>query len=209
MAKRVRIGGQITYIICLAILSTAVGCGDRSMYIVDPVKASKAAIEQYDKNGDSLLDATELKSCPGLLNALKPFDDSKDKKLSQEEIAEEISWMYQRNPGLTTLNCSVTLDGNILPGATVKFIPESYLGEKIKTAEGTTNGAGVAALSIPADELPKELRRTSAMRVGIYRVEITHPSKKLPAKYNTESELGFDFHAGDHVLSPTFNLVSN
>jgi hypothetical protein len=128
--------------------------------------------------------------------------------LSQKEIAEEVDWMYQRNSGLTSLNCSVTLDGGPLAGATVKFIPEKFLGDEIKTAEGVTNGAGVAALSIPIEELPKELRRTAALRVGIYRVEITHPTKKLPAKYNTESELGFDFHAGDHVQSPTFNLVS-
>ena len=71
MAKRVRIGIRITCIFCLAILSTAVGCGDRSMYIVDPVKASKAAIEQYDKDGDSLLDATELKNLPGPIERTK------------------------------------------------------------------------------------------------------------------------------------------
>ena len=46
------------------------------------------------------------------------------------------------------------------------------------------------------------------MRVGIYRVEITHPTKKIPAKYNTETELGFEFHQTNHVQPPTFNLVS-
>ena len=35
--------------------------------MVDPVVASKAAMEQYDKNGDGLLDQTELKACPALL----------------------------------------------------------------------------------------------------------------------------------------------
>ena len=116
--------------------------------------------------------------------------------------------MYQRNSGLTAITCSVTLDGSPLSGATVKFIPEKFLGDKIKTAEGITNGAGIASMSIPTEELPKELRRTAALRVGIYRVEITHPTKKIPPKYNTESELGFDFHAGDHVQPPVFNLVS-
>jgi hypothetical protein len=208
MVKCVTIGGRINCILCFAALSTAVGCGDRRTYLVDPEVSSKAAIEQHDKNGDGLLDETELKECPGLLNALRPFDDSKDKKLSREEIAEEIDYMYQRNPGLTAITCTVALDGSPLPGATVKFIPEKFLGEEIKTAEGITNSAGIASLSIPAEDLPKELRRTAALRVGIYRVEIRHASKKLPAKYNTESELGFDFHAGDHVQPPVFNLKS-
>ena len=208
MAKCVTIGKKIISILSAAMLMAAVGCGDRRTYLVDPEVSSKAAIEQYDKNGDGLLDETELKECPGLLNALRAFDDSKDKKLSREEIAEEIDYIYQRNPGLTAITCSVALDGNPLSGATVKFIPEKFLGDEIKTAEGITNNAGVASMSIPAEELPKELRRTSALRVGIYRVEITHPSRKIPAKYNTESELGFDFHAGDHVQPPVFNLKS-
>jgi len=109
---------------------------------------------------------------------------------------------------LTAIDCTVILDGGPLSGATVKFIPEAFLGSEINPAEGVTNGAGIASMSIAAAELPKELRRTAALRVGIYRVEVTHPMKKLPAKYNTESELGFDFHAGDHVQPPTFNLVS-
>jgi hypothetical protein len=208
MAECVTIGRRLNCILCFAALSTAIGCGDRRTYLVDPAVSSKAAIEQYDKNGDALLDETELKACPALLNALRAFDDSKDKKLSREEIAEEIDYMYQRNSGLTAITCSVALDGSPLSGATVKFVPEKFLGDKIKTAEGITNGAGIASMSIPAEELPKELRRTAALRVGIYRVEITHPTRKIPPKYNTESELGFDFHAGDHVQPPVFKLAS-
>ena len=63
-------------------------------------------------------------------------------------------------------------------------------------------------MGIAPEELPKELRRHSLMRVGIYRVEITHPTKKIPPKYNTETELGFEFHQTNHVQPPTFNLVS-
>jgi hypothetical protein len=208
MAKSKTIGQNFTFALFVAAMAAAVGCGDRRSYLVDPEAASKAAIDLCDKDGDGLLDETELKGCPGLLNALRPFDDTKDKKLSREEIAEEIDYMYQRNSGLTAISCSVSLDGRPLSGATVKFVPEKFLGDEIKTAEGVTNGSGVAAMSIPTEELPKELRRTAALRVGIYRVEITHPSKKIPAKYNTESQLGFDFHAGDHVQPPVFNLVS-
>lgn len=186
----------------------AVGCSRVKTYMVDPEEASAAAIQQYDKDGDGLLDETELKSCPALLGALRSYDESKDKKLSAEEIGEQIRFMYGRGAGLTSISCTVNLDGSPLSGATVRFIPEKFLGEEIKPAEGVTDGGGSAALGISPDELPKELRRHSLLRVGIYRVEITHPSKKLPAKYNTESELGFEFHASDHVRPPTFNLES-
>jgi hypothetical protein len=195
-------------IACLLTLLLAIGCGKVKSVIIDPVATSAAAIKQYDKNGDSVLDETELKGCPGLLGAMRAYDESKDKKLSAEEIAAQIDEMYQRGVGLTTIDCTVSLDGSPLSGATVKFIPEEFLGPEISPAEGVTNNSGYASIGIDAELLPKELRRQSLLRVGIYRVEITHPSKKIPAKYNTESELGFEFHQTNHVKPPVFNLVS-
>lgn len=177
-------------------------------YIVDPEVSSAAAIEQYDKNGDSLLDESELKACPALAGALRAYDESKDKKLSREEIAAQIKDMYERGSGLVSLDCTVTLDGAPLSGATVRFIPEKFLGDEIKAAEGVTNSGGYASMAIAPEELPKELRRHSFLRVGIYRVEITHPGKRIPAKYNTDTELGFEFHETNHVQPPVFHLVS-
>lgn len=202
------IGGRTIALVCLTALPLAVGCSKVKTYLVDPVAASTAAIEQYDKNGDGLLDETELKACPALLGSLRAYDESKDKKLSAEEIGEQIKFMYGRGAGLTAINSTVTLDGSPLAGATVRFIPEKFLGDEIKPAEGVTDANGNASLGISPDELPKELRRHSLLRVGIYRVEITHPTKKIPAKYNTASELGFEFHASDHVRPPVFSLAS-
>jgi len=208
MAISNRIGKRIAWPLCSAALTAIAGCGGVKSYTVDPVAASKAAMEQYDKNGDGLLDKTELKACPALLRALRAYDDSKDGKLSADEIGAVIKDMFAQNSGMTPLSCSVSLDGSPLSGAMVRFIPESFLGPEIKEADGTTNSAGTAELGISPDELPKQLRRHNLMRVGIYRVEITHPSKKIPAKYNTETELGFEFHQTNHVQTPVFNLVS-
>jgi hypothetical protein len=194
---------------CVIALVASAGCGGVKEYRVDPVAASKAAMEQYDKNGDGLLDMTELKACPALLRELRAYDESKDKKLSADEIGAQIQDMYGQGPGMISLNCTVSLDGTALSGATVRFIPEAFLGPQIKEANGVTDPTGTAALGISPDELPKELRRHHLMRVGIYRVEITHPTKKIPPKYNTATELGFEFHQTNHVQSPTFNLVSN
>lgn len=208
MAISDKIGLRGVWILCSVTLTAIAGCGGVKAYRVDPVAASKAAMEQYDKNGDGFLDQNELKACPALLRELRAYDESKDKKLSADEIAAQISDMFGQNAGMITLSCSVNLDGSPLSGATVKFIPEAFLGPEIKESDGVTNASGTAALGIPAEELPKELRRHSLMRVGIYRVEVTHPTKKIPAKYNTETELGFEFHQTNHVQPPTFNLLS-
>lgn len=208
MIKLDAFGTRVFYLVCGATLSSTVGCGGVKSYMVDPVAASTAAIEQYDKNGDGLLDETELRSCPALLGALRAYDESNDKKLSGEEIAAQIKDMYERGSGMTAVDCTVTLDGSPLSGATVRFIPEKFLGEEIKPAEGVTNSSGYASMGIAPEELPKELRRHNMMRVGIYRVEITHPTRKIPAKYNTESELGFEFHETNHFQPPEFELTS-
>jgi hypothetical protein len=199
---------RLTSILGLATLSASIGCGGIEEYMVDPAGASSAAIEQYDKNDDALLDETELKACPALLRELRAYDESKDGKLSAEEIGAQIKEMYGRAGGMMSLDCTVNLDGGPLAGATVKFIPESFLGQEIKAAQGVTNNSGIAAISLPPEEMPKPLRRQSMMRVGIYRVEITHPTKKIPAKYNTETELGFEFHRTNHIQPPVFNLIS-
>jgi hypothetical protein len=203
-----KIGNRTVWVLCSAALTAIAGCRGVKEYRVDPVAASKAAMEQYDKNGDGLLDMTELRACPALLRELRAYDSSKDKKLSADEIAEQVQDMYGQGPGMISLNCTVSLDGGALSGATVRFIPESFLGPEIKEAGGVTGSTGTAALGIAPEELPKELRRHHLMRVGVYRVEITHPTKKIPPKYNTETELGFEFHQTNHVQSPVFNLVS-
>jgi len=195
-------------VFCLVILSMSLGCGGIDTYMVDPDEASAAAIEQYDTNGDGLLDETELRGCPALLRELRAYDESKDSKLSAAEIGAQIREMYGRGGGMTSISCTVNLDGSPLSGATVKFVPEGFLGPEIKAAEGVTNASGVAAISLPPEELPKPLRRQSMMRVGIYRVEVTHPTTKIPAKYNTNTELGFEFHRTNHIQPPVYNLIT-
>jgi hypothetical protein len=197
---------QLLFIACWA--SVAVGCGGIDLNVVDPDAAGAAAIEQYDKDGDGLLDKTELKACPALLKKLDLYDESGDEKLTGEEIRNKIQEMYDKGSGMTQLSCIVTMDGMPLSGATVKFIPEPFLGSKIPPAQGVTASSGDASISIAPEELPKPLRRHSMMRAGIYRVEITHPTKKIPARYNTETELGFEFHNQGHLEGAQFHLSS-
>src|SRR4051794_9561452 len=91
---------SIAWALGLAALVAIPGCKGVKSYMVDPVVASKAAIDKYDKNGDGLLDQTELKACPALLRELRAYDESKDKKLSAEEIGAQIKEMYERGFGM-------------------------------------------------------------------------------------------------------------
>lgn len=195
------------FLVAVALFAT-IGCGGIDLDVVDPVVASTGAIEQYDKDGDGLLDKTELKACPALLTKFNAYDESGDEKLSAEELGAHIKEMYEQGAGMTQISCTVTMDGTPLSGATVKFVPEAFLGSAIKPAEGVTNSSGGAAIGIAPEELPKELRRHTLMRVGMYRVEITHPTKTIPARYNTETELGFAFYNVGHLRSPEFHLFS-
>jgi hypothetical protein len=43
-----------------------------------------------------------------------------------------------------------------------------------------------------AEDRPKNAPNMPLVQPGIYRVEITHPSVKIPAKYNTETTLGIE-----------------
>src|SRR5215213_7125696 len=118
MAISNRIGKQVVWALGSAALIAVAGCGGLKEYRVDPVAASKAAVEQYDKSGDGMLDQTELKACPALLRELRAYDESKDKKLTADEIGAQISDMFGNNAGMTPLSCTVNLDGFPLSGAT-------------------------------------------------------------------------------------------
>ena len=77
-------------------------------------------------------------------------------------------------------------NGKPLAGAEVKFVPETFLGDDIKTASGKTNQAGMARLSVATTSRADP----PGVAFGLYRVEITKPGDNIPAKYNTETTLG-------------------
>lgn len=70
------------------------------------------------------------------------------------------------------------------------MIPEEYFQNSFQPATGETNRKGIASMAIPAEFLPSDLPHLRVMHQGLYRVEVTHPSIDLDAKYNSDSELG-------------------
>jgi hypothetical protein len=183
MRVRFVMGGR--YMVLAAAFMVASGCGysgpprtypDRP----DP-RAGENAIKLYDTDKDGFLDAKELEQVPGLKAAIKQVDLDKDGKISAAEISARIQAWAAFNVGRLSVSCRITHNGVPLTGATVKLVPEKFLGEQLQTAEGTTDSHGVAAM------------KTAGQRgvcPGFYRVEITKAGEAIPAKYNTETRLG-------------------
>lgn len=191
---------------CVA-LSFVGGCSGKSTWIEPPeIKAEKSAakaMEMYDGDSNGLLDAEELKKAPGLRAAMKTLDQDGDQQVSESEIADRIRSWQKYKAGLTSILCDVTLDGQPLDGATVTFEPESFLGDDIKTAIGTTTLYGRVSPSIPKENRPSP-DTPSGLQLGLYRVRVSKKTsggeERIPAKYNSETILGQQVAADDPAV---------
>ena len=162
---------------CTLLLSGSSGCGGAKLNQpnVDTHGAAVKAFEQYDTNGDGLLTEDELASCPGMLLFRKEYDINGD-GISLAELEKRLELLYGKNAaGLMRVNCELTSRGRPLASAKVRFVPESFLGDSVKTAVGETDQNGEARIAIPDDQLPESDRGLSVMQAGIFRVEIEHP----------------------------------
>ncbi|MEO2049131.1 MAG: hypothetical protein ABGX16_21440, partial [Pirellulales bacterium] len=115
---------------------------------LDPESAAEGAIGLYDKDGDGGLSLQELEACPGILVSIAIYDQDGDKIVSQVEIAQRLQIYVTRSIALARLSATVRINKRPLGGATVRFIPESYLGEEIKPAVGETRRMGSATMAV-------------------------------------------------------------
>jgi hypothetical protein len=173
---------------------------------IDPENSASAALSLYDSDKDGSLNKEELAKCPAMFLEVKAYDADADGLVTRDEIAARIWALRKHGVGLTRLNCDVSVNGRGLKDALVQFEPESYLGEEIKAAQGVTNERGVAQMAIPADQLPSDQQDLKAIHYGTYKVRITHPTVKLPAKYNTETTLGYESRPGDPYATFTLKV---
>ncbi len=73
--------------ICLLLFPGCDGCVRRVKEPpLSPGASGKAAIKQYDTNGDGSIDAEELEKCPSLKMAMERVDADGDGKLTKQEI---------------------------------------------------------------------------------------------------------------------------
>lgn len=157
----------------------------------NPAVAAGQALSELDANGDQKLSKEELKKSPGLLVAFSSLDRDGDGAISEEELKTGLEEMLQAATALVKISCSVTHGGRPLEGATVTFVPESFMGGGIKSASGVTGPDGLAIPTVADEELPAEYRgRLKGVPCGIFRVTVTHPSVAIPPKFNTETTIG-------------------
>jgi len=175
----------------LAVLAAA-ACSNTPDRVYPPginPNAGDAAIEQYDANGDGKIAGEELDKAAGIKGAMENIDTNGDGAVTADEIYARIKSWKESKLGRSSQAITVTRNDQPLAGATVKMVPEKFLGDEVQPASGTTDEYGVAMLNIPPEADPEGI---GGMQVGLYRIEITKSGEDIPAKYNTETELGVE-----------------
>jgi hypothetical protein len=127
-----------------------------------------------------------------LATASSQFDADGNASISKDEIATRLQSWIDHKTSLFVLPVLVTLRGERLPGATVRFIPEKFLGEAFRPAEGITDSFGVANLAHAPEDRP-DPEFPYGVRTGLYRVEISkvvNGKELISAEFNSKTILG-------------------
>lgn len=120
------------------------------------------------------------------------YDTDGDKSVSKQEVADRLQKILDENNGLLMLHAIVTMDRKPLAGAKVMFVPDPFLEGAISPASCVTDESGSGIPAISEADFPSSHRYARALQPGVYRVEITHDSVQIPARYNTKTGLGAD-----------------
>jgi hypothetical protein len=142
----------------------------------------------YDTNHDGKISGEELGKCPAIKAAIAQIDPSGKGEVTADMITARLNKVIESKLGRMSLGCRVTRSGQPFPGATVTFVPETFLGSAVKPATGTTDANGMAMLATATTEAPPAGQRAvSGVVPGLYRVVITKQGMDIPAKYSTEA----------------------
>lgn len=195
------------------IFAPIVGCSGRPGAVglpnVDPSTAAGAAIDELDRSGDGQLSKDEWSASAPLASVATQYDGNQDGNLSSDEIAAGIARWIQTGVGARQVPFTVVLDGRGLSGATVRLVPAPFLGLGLKGAFGETSASGSGMLNMAPEDRPKNAPNIPLMQPGLYEVQITHPARPIPAKYNTQTTLGIEISSGNPPpQGVTWSLVS-
>ena len=182
----------------LAVMFWIAGCDRKperaEVPTLNPESIASGAMSAYDTNSDGSVSGDELEKAASITDhpdlPVKLIDKNSDGQISKDEIENRVQQWIDSKVGIMTFHCTVKLDGQPLEGATVKYVPDSFMGGAVEEASGVTDATGSAVTAIDQEKLPGHLKGINGMRTGIYKIEITHPSKNIPAKYNPETTFG-------------------
>jgi hypothetical protein len=156
-----------------------------------------------DANGDGALNAQEMKKVPGLIPSRPALDADADGKLTAAEIEAWLTRIATSRVAITPGSFTVMWGGRPLPNASVKLVPEPFMGAGMRSAEGVTDAAGIVNPKMAGQSY-------HGVNPGLYRVEVVGAApdgNPLPAKFNTASTLGMGFGSMDMPeFSPSLSL---
>lgn len=171
---------------------------------VDASAAADGAIAEFDSNGDGAISKDE--ACTGMSNVWERYDQDEDGQATVDELKTRFQRWTGGDTGMMNLRAEVKYRGQLLDGATIVMTPYEFLGENVLPSDGKTDSYGYAFMAISKDLLPKSQQGTHGMQVGLYKVSITHPDRKLPAKYNDQTELSVDLSPSEANTGVRFYL---
>lgn len=189
-----------------------VGCNGRgsiSKLSFDASRVANAALVQYDSNHDGALAGDELAACPAVKGALVSFDKNNDGRVDGEELRNRFQMWLDSPTRLIMVACVIELDGRPLNNAKVEFVPETFLADALLPGQGTTGEDGLTGISVASsDAQTAGLGNAKGVRLGLYRVRITHPTLPIPAKYNANTTLGVEVSPASSGSPVRFTLRS-
>ena len=183
--------------VCLCLLAIN-GCSNRPPTLKPPDfdadDAGAAAMKQYDTDGDGVVGGDELDHAPSLNFALDRLDQDQDNCVSAAEVSQLIDEKYKQDgAGVIRIKCVVELDSKPVDGATVTFDPEEFLGEDIVYPASGVTRAGLAPMSVAAENLVHPNARGVAPGLYLVRIsKVVDGKETIPARYNTATELGVE-----------------
>jgi len=139
-------------------------------------------MELLDKDGSGALDDEELAASPGILAMRQQYDADGNQQISEEELSARFEAIYRGGTSWVSPRCQLLQGNRPLAGAKVRFVPEPFFGDALQPATGTTDSQGRVTPAVADEILPADFKGAEAMRLGVYRVEVEHPSVKQPHK---------------------------
>jgi hypothetical protein len=185
------------------LIATWSGCGesDSALSKIDPQAATAEAMRTCDTNSDGQLEAKELAAVPSLKSTLKHVDTDSDGRISTAELQTRLAQLFADPVAFTNVQCTVTRGGRPLSAAEVRLIPEPFLGEALHEATGTTDEFGATQLAVAPENMPADMKDLQLMQVGLYRVEVKHPSVTAPPKEPLGAEIDPARRGGTNVAA--------
>ena len=185
-------------LVLIAVAFSLSGCGGKNAPLsapsYDPEEMARAAVQQYDKNGNGQIEGAELDACPALKGALTAIDANKDKAISVDELTERFRAYKQGAVAVVGVACVVKLNNRPFEGALVTFTPEDCMKGSVQGGSGTTDSSGAVALDLP---------------YGLYKITVSRKSgagEELPARYNAATTLGREIGPDPRGAAGTIDL---